>query len=403
MSANRNVSFGHRLLVVDDEPSICRSIARVGESIGFEVFATEDPSAFLRTAQLWHPTVIILDLNIPGTDGIQLLRALAADKCAARIALASGADSKVLQAAQQLGIERGLSMGSFIQKPFRLETLRSLLLEFQPVPKNLLAVDLADAISSDQLFLEYQPKLDCRLGRITGVEALVRWQHPAHGIISPDQFIALAEETNLIHSLTDWVLAEATKQAAIWEADGLGLAVAANISAKDIVDLDLPERLHQHCRNAGVDPATIIVELTETGAMREAVQMMDVLTRLRLKGFRLAIDDFGTGYSSLVQLQKMPFSEVKIDSSFVMKMISNADCRIIVEIIALLATKLGLKSVAEGVEDEEALQSLIEMGCDMAQGYLLSRPVPAGQIADFVRVHDADPLSALSTVTQEAV
>jgi EAL domain-containing protein (putative c-di-GMP-specific phosphodiesterase class I)/ActR/RegA family two-component response regulator len=390
--------FGNRLLVVDDEPSIGRLVKRVAESVGFEVVATEDPVVFARTARQWHPSVIMLDLSIPGTDGIQLLRGLAADKCAAHIVLISGADGKVLEAAQQLGRERGLNMGKLLQKPTRIETLRELLREFKPVPKSLLAADLAAAIAAGQLFLEYQPKLDCRLGRITAVEALVRWRHPSHGVVRPDQFVAVAEESDLIHRLTDWVVATAAKQAAAWQVDNLDLQVAVNISAKDIEDIELPERLHQHCLNAGVDPALMMLELTETGAMREAVQMMDVLTRLRLKGFRLSIDDFGVGYSSLVQLQKMPFSEVKVDSSFVMKMMSNDGCKVIVEIIIDLARKLGLKSVAEGVEEEAALKSLFDMGCDMAQGYYLSRPIAADRIAEFVRGYESGTVLSAATV-----
>jgi EAL domain-containing protein (putative c-di-GMP-specific phosphodiesterase class I) len=390
--------FGDRLLVVDDEPSIGRLVKRVAESVGFEVVATEDPVVFAKTARQWHPSVIMLDLSIPGTDGIQLLRGLAADKCAAQIVLISGADGKVLEAAQQLGRERGLNMGKLLQKPTRIETLRELLREFKPVPKSLLAADLAAAIAAGQLFLEYQPKLDCRLGRITAVEALVRWRHPSHGVVRPDQFVAVAEESDLIHRLTDWVVATAAKQAAAWQVDNLDLQVAVNISAKDIEDIELPERLHQHCLNAGVDPALMMLELTETGAMREAVQMMDVLTRLRLKGFRLSIDDFGVGYSSLVQLQKMPFSEVKVDSSFVMKMMSNDGCKVIVEIIIDLARKLGLKSVAEGVEEEAALKSLFDMGCDMAQGYYLSRPIAADRIAEFVRGYESGTVLSAATV-----
>jgi EAL domain-containing protein (putative c-di-GMP-specific phosphodiesterase class I) len=162
-----------------------------------------------------------------------------------------------------------------------------------------------------------------------------------------------------------------------------------NFSASDLEDLELPERLEQHCRNATIDPSFLTLELTETGAMREAIQLMDVLTRLRLKGFKLSIDDFGTGYSSLVQLQKAPFSEVKVDLSFVMQMMSNPGCRVIVEIIVDLARKLGLKSVAEGVEDAAALRALIDMGCDMAQGYYISRPIAADLMPEFVRDYEA--------------
>jgi EAL domain-containing protein (putative c-di-GMP-specific phosphodiesterase class I)/ActR/RegA family two-component response regulator len=375
--------FGDRLLVVDDEPAFGTIVKRVAQGCGFEVVVTETAGAFMSAARSWHPTVILLDLKIPGSDGIELLRSLAADKCPAHIVLSSGADTKVLEAAMQLGLERGLKMGEALQKPVRVENLRERLAGLKRLPKLQLSADLARAISSDQLFLEYQPKFDCRLSRITGVEALVRWRHPLHGIIPPDQFIELAEENGLIGRLTNWVVSTAAAQAARWRTESkLALNVAVNISARDVEALDFPDRLERRCLDAGLDPEYMTIELTETSAMREAMQMMDVLTRLRLKGFKLSIDDFGTGYSSLVQLQKMPFSELKIDQSFVMRMSTNGGCRVIVEIVVDLARKLGLSSVAEGVEDQTALDSLIAMGCDMAQGYHVSRPVGAERIVE---------------------
>ena len=373
--------FGDRLLVIDDEPALGTIIRRVAEGCGFEVVVTQDPVFFMNTARLWRPSVIMLDLKMPGTDGVQLLRTLASDKCGARVVVSSGADVKVLESAMALGRERGLNMGEVLQKPLRIEALRERLSGFKRLSKFQLADELVRAISNDELFLHYQPKLDCRTRLITGVEALVRWRHPMQGIIPPDQFIRLAEEYGLINRLTDWVMATAAEQAVRWRAAGHPLDVAVNISARDIEDLDLPDRMEQHCLTAGIDPERITLELTETGAMREAVQMMDVLTRLRIKGFKLSIDDFGTGYSSLVQLQKMPFSEIKIDQSFVTPMMSNDGCRVIVEIIIDLARKLGLASVAEGVEDEGALKALIDMGCATAQGYHLSRPIPAEDVA----------------------
>src|SRR4029077_3521765 len=171
---------------------------------------------------------------------------------------------------------------------------------------------------------------------------------------------------------------------AAWHAQNPGLQVAVNISAKNLEDLDFPDRMHQACLDAGVNSTSLTLELTETGAMREAVRLMDVLTRLRLKGFKLSIDDFGTGYSSLVQLQRMPFSEVKIDRSFVASMTHNDGCRAIVEIVIDLARKLKLKSVAEGVEDEAALRALMALGFNAAQGYHLSSPVSADLIPAFV-------------------
>jgi EAL domain-containing protein (putative c-di-GMP-specific phosphodiesterase class I)/AmiR/NasT family two-component response regulator len=384
--------FSNRLLVIDDDPEFGALIKKAAKGSEFEVVVTADPVGFAKLVRSFRPTVIMLDLNMPGTDGIQLLRLLAADRSPAKVILSSGADGRVLEAAMRLGLDRGLDMCGTLPKPIRIERLREMLAGFKQVSKELLAIDLADGIAYEQLSLEYQPKLDCALGRFTGVEALARWHHPVEGMIPPDEFIPLAEETDLINRVTDWVVATAARQTALWQAENVDLEVAINLSAKDIEDLDLPERLSQHCQDAGIDPSSLTLELTETGAMREAVQMMDVLTRLRLKGFRLSIDDFGTGYSSLVQLQRLPFSEIKIDKSFVTSMNWNEGCRTIVKAVTDLAHNLGLKSVAEGVEDQATLDALIAMGCDFAQGYHLSRPVAAERIPDLVRDHGNAPM-----------
>jgi len=386
--------FGNRLLVIDDDPRFGRIMKKAGEQSDFEVLVAEDPRIGAKLARSWHPTVIMLDLQMPNVDGIEVLRALAADKSEAHIVLTSGADLKVLEAAMQLGNDRGLIMPCVLNKPVRIDAVRKFLIGFKPVRKTLLAVDLAKAIAAGQLFLEYQPQFDCRADLLTGVEALVRWRHPTLGTIPPDQFIALAEESGVIHQLTDWVVREAARQSAAWFAEGINLNLAVNISAKDLEDLDLPDRLRQHCVDAGIDPASMTLELTETGAMREAVQMMDVMTRLRLMGFKLSIDDFGTGYSSLVQLQKMPFSEIKIDRSFVMQMTANEGCKVIAGIVIELARRLGLTCVAEGVEEEFALKALIEMGCDTAQGYYLSRPVAPERIPEIMDARGASKAAA---------
>jgi EAL domain-containing protein (putative c-di-GMP-specific phosphodiesterase class I)/CheY-like chemotaxis protein len=374
----------NRLLVIDHDRALGHLIENAAQDAGFEVVLTQDPSTFVKKALTWKPTVLMLDLRIPDIDGIELLRGLAADRCAAQVILMSGTDDKVIEAAMQIGRDRGLNMTGVLQKPVELEALRELLSRHVPECAALRAGELAGAIDSNQLFLEYQLKFDCRLARMTGLEALVRWRHPALGVIQPDRFIALAEETILIHRLTDWVVVAAARQVAAWRRQNAALDVSVNISARNLEDIELPDRLHRHCLDAGIDCASITLELTETGAMGEAVRMMDVLTRLRLKGFKLAIDDFGIGYSSLVQLQRMPFSEIKIDRSFVIQMMSNDGCRAIVEIVIDLARKLKLRSVAEGVEDEAALRRLMALGCDAAQGYHLSRPVTADLIPAFI-------------------
>jgi EAL domain-containing protein (putative c-di-GMP-specific phosphodiesterase class I)/ActR/RegA family two-component response regulator len=367
--------------MIDDDLGFCRLIKRVAETHGFDVVTTDDPENFRRTAQSWKPTLVVMDLQMPGTDGIELLRDLALSRCGAEIVIASGLDLRTLDAAKNLGTERGLKIHAILHKPVPLKDLEDLLARQKPADSALLARDLGHAIATGQLFLEYQPKISTRLGQISGVEALVRWQHPDLGLVRPDLFISLAEESDLIDPLTDWVFSTAAQQAAAWQRQGLALDVAVNISAKNLRDIRLPDRLVSRCVEIGIQPDKLTLELTETSAMRDPVHMMDVLTRLRVKGFKLSIDDFGTGYSSLIQLKKMPFSELKVDLSFVTRMLHDKDCQIIVEAIVDLARKLGLESVAEGVESEPIWAALIGLGCDRGQGYYLGRPMTADRIA----------------------
>jgi EAL domain-containing protein (putative c-di-GMP-specific phosphodiesterase class I) len=257
------------------------------------------------------------------------------------------------------------------------ERVKSIAGAAQPVSN-----ELAAAIANDQLFLEYQPKLDWRLGRITGAEALVRWNHPTHGIIPPRRFIPPATDSDLVRDLTDWVISQAAAQAASWHAEGIEIDIAVNISAGDLDDSDFPDRMQQHCRTASINPSYLTLELSEVGVMREAQEVSDILTRLRLKGFNLSVDDFGTGSSSHTQLQK--FSEAKIDLSFVTQMMNDPGSGRVVELLIDTAQKLGLRSVAEGVENDEVLNCLLDLGCDKIQGFYISRPIAADLMSAFV-------------------
>ena len=252
-------------------------------------------------------------------------------------------------------------------------------------PRPLTPDDLAAGISGGELFLEYQPRLDWRLGRISSAEALVRWRHPTHGVLAPGQFLALAVTPAISRRLTDWVIAGAAAQAAQWHADNLALAVAVNVSPRDIEDADLPGRVERHCRNVAIDPAFLTLELPEPGEACEVGQIADIVTRLHLGGFKLSIEDFGRCYSPLVQGQRVPFSEVKVDLAFVKQIMSDADCRAVVEALIGLAHELELKSAAEGVGDDDMLKTLIELGCDTVQGHYISRPLAADLMPAFVR------------------
>ncbi|HEV2098292.1 MAG TPA: EAL domain-containing protein, partial [Stellaceae bacterium] len=226
----------------------------------------------------------------------------------------------------------------------------------------------------------YQPQIELPLGHVSAAEALVRWRHPTRGVVPPDRFIPLAEASGLIEPLTEWVIATALRAAGEWRRRGFPLGISINISGHNVRDIGLPDRIGGRCKEFGVAPERVILEITETAVMEDAVQAMDVLVRLRLKGFKLSVDDFGTGYSSLVRLHSMPFSELKIDRSFVGKLLDDAECGTIVDAIVGLARKLSLRCVAEGVESAPVLDMLSRMGCDGAQGYHICRPVSADAV-----------------------
>jgi len=248
--------------------------------------------------------------------------------------------------------------------------------DFNP-HRMVLMAELRHALDRDELFLQYQPKVDLKTNRITGVEALVRWKHPERGIIPPDQFIRLAEQSGLIKPMTLWVFKSALNQCCHWRREGSPINVAMNLSARNLLDPKLPDQISALLRSNGVSAECIDLEITESIIMVDPARAMEVLTHLKNMGVGLAIDDFGTGYSSLGYLKKLPVDTIKIDKSFVMKMATNPDDAVIVRSTVDLAHNLGLKVVAEGVEDKETWNRLAAMGCDTAQGYYMSRPISA--------------------------
>jgi EAL domain-containing protein (putative c-di-GMP-specific phosphodiesterase class I) len=380
------VSAG-RLIVVDDDPAVGTFIGRVARRAGFDVIVTSDAADSKQRVRSWRPASIILDLGMPETDGVEMLRFLADERVGARILIISGFDDKILDAANRLGTARGLNMAGVLRKPVLIEDLMQMLRKIGNDVSAITPLRLAEAIEAGELYLEYQPKIDLETMRPIGVEALLRWRHPDLGLVPPMSFIPMAEETDLIHRLTQWVLGEALGQGEAWACQKLTLSIAVNLSAKNIDGTDLAELLSRDARKPGADLRQLILELTETAAMRNGVQAIDMLTRLRLKGVGLSIDDFGTGYSSLSQLQRLPFSEVKIDKSFVIDCVNSKDNAAIVHAVIDLSHRLGLKVVAEGVETADALRLLAQAGCDAAQGYFISRPIGGDEIPAWMEAH----------------
>ncbi len=236
------------------------------------------------------------------------------------------------------------------------------------------SASLERALEKQQLYMAYQPKVSLRDGSLKRVEALVRWEDPELGTVEPSRFIPLAEQHGLIDALTQWGLRTALRQWLEWRDQGIDTSIAFNISALSLEQLDFPDLVERMCRALDVPIDRLVLELTE-GATQPLIKLMDTLTRFRIKGIGLAIDDFGTGYSSLMQLRQLPFTEVKIDQSFIADAARSRDCRLIIQSVADLAHGLGLTATAEGVETLDQLRLVRELGCDLVQGYLISPPL----------------------------
>jgi diguanylate cyclase (GGDEF)-like protein len=240
--------------------------------------------------------------------------------------------------------------------------------------------ELRTAMTSDQLVLYYQPKINLDTGDVHGVEALVRWDHPTRGLLYPDAFLALVEASGLMRTLTRLVLEMALDQAAVWQGQGLELTVAVNLSASSLVDADLPEQIAAMLAARGVPARALQLEITEEFLMADRDRARNILTLLRESGVQISVDDFGTGYSSLSCLRELPVDELKLDQSFVFPMADDARAAALVASTIALAHSLGLRMVAEGVENDIAYTELTRLGCDQAQGYFISRPVPAAEL-----------------------
>ncbi len=374
----------NRLLVIDDEGGICEFVGEVAADLRFDVRLTTRVDEFRSELAGFRPSVIVMDLQMPDIDGVELLRELAAEGCGASVILMSGMDSRVLSTAEHLGKSLGLKMSGVLPKPIMLEDLEAMLDKALSSARRITAADLEFALDSRQIHVYYQPKAR-RIGngwRVDAAEALVRWRHPRFGLMLPDEFIPLAERTGLIGALSDFVFKEVASQIRTWQNMDRHFKVAVNCSAALINELHFPDRLAEIFKQAHVDTSMLVVELTESTAMSDPQVTMDILTRLRLKNFGLAVDDFGTGFSSLSQLYRMPFNELKIDLSFVREMVTDPEAHTIVETLVVMAKKLGMQVCAEGVENSEALALLGDMNCDSVQGFLISPAVPASRFLE---------------------
>lgn len=370
-------------LVLDDDEQIAELVGELTRSAGFETTVTTGPDAFRAALDRHEPHLIVLDLQMPELDGVRALRLLADMGSRANILLVTGMDQRTIASAEDYGRTRGLKLLGGLQKPLSPPEFLDKLRWVRAINTQLTVADLQRAIEEKQLRLYYQPTIRRFADGswdISAAEALLRWQHPDRGLLSPASFLKMGEDNGLARPMADFVLERGIQQLCAWHKRNLRLGLRVNLSAQLISDLDFPDRLEALLKENGVDPSLLTLEITETAMLEQEATTIDILTRLRVKEINLAVDDFGIGYSSLTQLFRMPFNEMKIDKSLVMSIPQSEEARIMVETLVALAHRLSLTACAEGLDAPEIMHFLDRIGCDAAQGFWISEPVAAAEL-----------------------
>ena len=398
-----------KILVIEDDELIRETLLQLLESHSYRVIVAQNGRVGVQMALSEIPDLILCDVQMPEQDGYEVLRTLRQNSLAATIPF-------IFLTAQggKTDFRRGMELGAddYLTKPFTkaelLGAIASRLSKRQTITQPLTVAlqqaearlkDLANdstitnAVSPEKLALEallrralaqgefqvyYQPQVDIATGQIIGAEALVRWQNPDRGIISPAEFIPLAEETGLIIPIGEWVLLSACAQTASWLAAGFSpFKISVNLSARQLSDPELKARIVQILETTGLDPANLELEMTESAVVENATVAGTTLNELKALGIRIAVDDFGTGYATLGYLKQFAFDSLKIDQIFVRKANEDAQNAAITTAVILLGHSLNMTVIAEGVETEAELAFLRDQQCDIMQGYLFSRPEPA--------------------------
>jgi EAL domain-containing protein (putative c-di-GMP-specific phosphodiesterase class I) len=368
--------------VVDDEAQVRQFVANIVQSVGFTAhqFATSDSvEAALRTMT---PHVIILDLALGDSDAIDVMRSLSAVRFHGDLLLISGHDVATLDEVLRIGENRGLNMMKPLQKPFRVSELRD---RIKPIRERLAVrtgLSLETAMRNDWLEVWYQPKIEIGSRKVAGAEALVRLRHPEHGVVIPSRFLPPAGDP-LYAALTDFILDKALADWRTFADGGMGGRLAINAPASV---LQRPDFVTSHRKRLPTDPSFpgLIVEITEDEAIRDPRLAREIAVQLRLFNVHVSIDDFGSGYSSLSRFQEVPFKEIKLDRSYVRGAAEDESKREMCRVVADLARRFQITSVAEGVETRDDLGVLIDTGYDLVQGFFFARPMPGADFVDYV-------------------
>lgn len=402
------------VLVVDDSALQRKSTVLALQRAGIEVIleAGDGHEALAVIDRLLvPPAIVVIDLDMPGMDGIELIQQLAAKNYRPAIIIGSGADVILIGAVETIIAELNMPLLGSMKKPIADDFLREALGRFQqalqrqsevfPEASELTPQRLQQALAAGEITPFYQPKIALgqpkialgqsdaaqRHSELAGVEALARWHCAEWGMVAPAHFIPLAERYGLINELTLSVLDTALRDMGQWRAQGLDIAVSINLSARALSDRHFCEQMFERISAAHVDPTSIVFEITESALFSDMVTALAAVSRLRLKGFGVSLDDYGTGFSSVQQLSRIPFTELKMDRSFVSGAPRREHLRAILQSSIEMGRRLRLRTVAEGVETLAELRLLQQLGCDEVQGFLFARPMPSDELSDWLR-HD---------------
>jgi EAL domain-containing protein (putative c-di-GMP-specific phosphodiesterase class I)/AmiR/NasT family two-component response regulator len=374
---------------------LLKMLARLGAT---NVSAAADGRAALDIVKSSYPSIdiIISDLDMPGMDGLELMRHLSEAQLPVAIILTSALESVLLDSIETMTRAYGVKILGVIQKPITLEKLDALIKLHVPAQvkqdqpgtdrSSFTMEEIVQGLTNDEFEPFFQPKVELATRRLKGAEALARWRHPQKGIVAPHAFIGLLEEHNQIDELTWMMLRKSVAFCREWRAmSGQDVNVSVNLSVKSLADVHLADRVIELADRESLEPENIILEVTESATTTHIGHSLENLSRLRMKNFGLSIDDYGTGYSSLQQLVRIAFTEIKIDQSFVANARTQQSARIILESTLDMAKKLGISTVAEGVETQDDWNFLRQLGCELAQGYLIAMPMEAGKLLTWAR------------------
>lgn len=381
------------ILLLDDDPLQLKLLARTLNSLGYkQLLGCSSAGAALSALNAPNRSIglIMLDLNMPGVDGIAFLKLLAERRAEIPVVLVSGEDERLIETAARFGASQHLKILGSVPKPVWPTELRAVLERWEApasvasAPKQYPGEEVARAVLHGEFIPYFQPIVELSTGALVGVEGLARWQHPTDGLVMPSQFIGVAEERGLIRDITRAMIRACLKQGHAWRDAGLDLFLAVNVSMDDLGRTDFADYVFEELERSGIPPKNLVLEVSEQRFAQNPDAALATVSRLRLRRITMSIDDFGTGTSSLAQLRDLPFNEVKIDGSFVHGSSSNAILGAIVNSSLDLARRIGMRTVAEGVEDGADWAAMRLDKCDHAQGYFICKPMAPDELPGWV-------------------